>query len=45
MTPGAPTEIADARGIANSDLIANLSRSSMGQLTAWTLGADKALKF
>jgi len=35
----------DARGIAESDLAEGARRSSMDELTAWTLEADKVLTF
>ena len=35
----------DARGIGESELVAGARRSSMDELTAWTLEADKVLVF
>ena len=35
----------DARGIAETELSAGARRSSMDELTAWTLEADKVLTF
>ena len=35
----------DARGIAETELVAGARRSSMDELTAWTLEADKVLVF
>jgi uncharacterized protein involved in oxidation of intracellular sulfur len=35
----------DARGIGEGELIAGARRSSMDELTAWTLEADKVLVF
>lgn len=35
----------DARGVAADDLIAGSHRSSMDELTDWTLSADKVLVF
>jgi uncharacterized protein involved in oxidation of intracellular sulfur len=35
----------DARGIAETELLEGARRSSMDELTAWTLEADKVLVF
>jgi uncharacterized protein involved in oxidation of intracellular sulfur len=35
----------DARGIGDGELVAGARRSSMDELTAWTLEADKVLVF
>ncbi len=35
----------EARGIADAELLAGVHRSSMEELTAWTVAADKALVF
>jgi len=35
----------DARGIGESELVGGAGRSSMDELTAWTLEADKVLVF
>jgi uncharacterized protein involved in oxidation of intracellular sulfur len=35
----------DARGIAESDLVDGARRSSMEELTAWTMEADKVIVF
>jgi uncharacterized protein involved in oxidation of intracellular sulfur len=35
----------DARGIADAELVEGTKRSSMDELTAWTLEADKVLVF
>jgi uncharacterized protein involved in oxidation of intracellular sulfur len=35
----------DARGIGENELVAGAGRSSMDELTAWTLEADKVLVF
>jgi uncharacterized protein involved in oxidation of intracellular sulfur len=35
----------DARGITDAELVAGACRSSMSELTAWTLAADKVLVF
>ena len=35
----------DARGIADTDLVADAKRGSMPQLAEWTLWADKVLVF
>jgi uncharacterized protein involved in oxidation of intracellular sulfur len=35
----------DARGIAEQELVEGARRSSMDELTAWTLDADKVLVF
>ena len=35
----------DARGIADPELIEGVRRSSMEELTAWTLEADKVISF
>ncbi len=35
----------DARGLADADLVAGAHRSSMTELTAWTLWADKVVTF
>jgi uncharacterized protein involved in oxidation of intracellular sulfur len=35
----------DARGIAEGDLCDNARRSSMDELTTWTLEADKVITF
>ncbi len=35
----------DARGIGEGELVAGACRSSMDELTAWTLEADKVLVF
>jgi uncharacterized protein involved in oxidation of intracellular sulfur len=35
----------DARGIAEADLIEGARRSTLDELTAWTLEADKVLTF
>jgi uncharacterized protein involved in oxidation of intracellular sulfur len=35
----------DARGIADADLVDGAQRSSMDQLTEWTVWADKTLVF
>ena len=35
----------DARGIGESELVVGARRSSMDELTAWTLEADKVLVF
>jgi uncharacterized protein involved in oxidation of intracellular sulfur len=35
----------DARGIAESELIEGTRRSTLDELTAWTLEADKVLTF
>lgn len=35
----------DARGIRDAELVAGANRSSMDELTAWTLEADKVIVF
>lgn len=35
----------DARGISSDDLISGAHRSSLGELTQWTIWADKVLVF
>jgi uncharacterized protein involved in oxidation of intracellular sulfur len=35
----------DARGIGEGEVVAGARRSSMDELTAWTLEADKVLVF
>lgn len=35
----------DARGLTETDLMAGVHRSSMDELTAWTISADKILVF
>lgn len=35
----------DARGMIDADLLAGAHRSSMAELTAWTLWADKVVTF
>lgn len=35
----------DARGISEADLVAGAHRSTMDELTAWTIAADKAIVF
>jgi uncharacterized protein involved in oxidation of intracellular sulfur len=35
----------DARGISDTDLIAGTNRSSLAELTDWTIWADKVLVF
>lgn len=35
----------DARGFGDADLAAGVHRSSMAELAAWTIGADKAVTF
>jgi uncharacterized protein involved in oxidation of intracellular sulfur len=35
----------DARGMIDADLVAGVHRSSMADLTAWTLWADKVVTF
>jgi uncharacterized protein involved in oxidation of intracellular sulfur len=35
----------DARGIAENELVVGARRSSMDELAAWTLEADKVLVF
>ncbi len=35
----------DARGLIDADLLAGAHRSSMAELTAWTLWADKVVTF
>lgn len=35
----------DARGLADADLVAGAQRSTMAELTEWTVGADKVLVF
>jgi uncharacterized protein involved in oxidation of intracellular sulfur len=35
----------DARGITELDLVAGAHRSSMSELTAWTVEADKVIVF
>jgi uncharacterized protein involved in oxidation of intracellular sulfur len=35
----------DARGLLDADLVAGAHRSSMAELTTWTLWADKAVTF
>ena len=35
----------DARGIAEQELVNGLNRSSMAELTEWTLWADKVVSF
>ncbi len=35
----------DARGIADADLVAGAHRSTMDELTTWTLEADKVVTF
>ncbi len=35
----------DARGIAEEELVSGACRSSMAQVTEWTLAADKVLTF
>ncbi len=35
----------DARSFIDADLLAGARRSSMAELTAWTLGADKMVTF
>jgi uncharacterized protein involved in oxidation of intracellular sulfur len=35
----------EARGLVDADLVAGAHRSSMAELTAWTLWADKVVSF
>ena len=42
---GACATCMDARGYAESDLAEGIHRSSMAELTAWTLEADKVVTF
>jgi uncharacterized protein involved in oxidation of intracellular sulfur len=35
----------EARGLVDADLVAGARRSSMAELTAWTLWADKVVSF
>ena len=35
----------DARGLTDADLMPGVHRSSMAELTAWTIWADKAITF
>jgi uncharacterized protein involved in oxidation of intracellular sulfur len=35
----------DARGVTDADLVAGAHRSSMAELTTWTLWADKVVTF
>lgn len=35
----------DARGMADEPLVADTHRSSMAELTAWTIWADKVITF
>jgi uncharacterized protein involved in oxidation of intracellular sulfur len=42
---GACGSCMDARGFAEADLADGVSRSSMAQLAAWTLGADRVVTF
>jgi uncharacterized protein involved in oxidation of intracellular sulfur len=42
---GACGSCLDARGLQNQELIEGIRRSSMEELSAWTLEADKVLSF
>jgi uncharacterized protein involved in oxidation of intracellular sulfur len=42
---GACGSCMDVRGYADADLIDGVSRSSMAQLAAWTLAADRVVTF
>jgi uncharacterized protein involved in oxidation of intracellular sulfur len=46
---GAPVGVCgtcmDARGITEPDLVVGVHRSSMNELTDWTVGADKVIAF
>lgn len=49
VTKGAPIgtcgSCMDARGLSDADLLPGAHRSSMAELTAWTLWADKVVTF
>ena len=42
---GACGSCLDARGIRHQELVEEIRRSSMEELTVWTLGADKVISF
>ena len=45
ISAGACGTCMDARGLTEADLVAGVRRSTMAELTAWTIWADKVITF